>query len=146
MKITTSPEMNESLIRNLKIMGDNISLYAIQRIKELEEQVNELTESRNIIKDDIKDDGTIPLPIPVGQFIIDNDTPHVSLPDGAYYHYSNVCLLLNIYKKECIEPYVNSLKEIMKINDITIDKKELDKALDTCGKIAKKVLKENNQI
>lgn len=146
MTITTSPEMNESLIRNLKLRGDNISLYAIQRIKELEEQVNELTESRNIIKDDIKDDGTIPLPIPVGQFIIDNETHHKLLPDGAYYHYANVCRLLNIYKKECIETYVNSLKEIVQINDITIDKKELDKALDTCGKIAKKVLKENNQL
>jgi hypothetical protein len=94
----------------------------------------------------IEDDGMIPIPIPVGQFIIDNDTPHVSLPDGAYYHYSNVCRLLNIYKKECTEPYVNSLKNIMKINDRVIDKKELDKALDSCGKLAKKVLQENNQL
>jgi hypothetical protein len=146
MKITTSPEMNKSLINNLRLMGDNISLYAIQRITELEEQVNKLTESRNTIKDDIKDDGTIPLPIPVGQFIIDNDTPHISLPDGAYYHYSNVCRLLNIYKKECTEPYVNSLKNIMQINEKTIDEKLLDKALDSCGKLAKKVLKENNQL
>jgi hypothetical protein len=146
MKITTSPEMNKSLIRNLILRGDNISLYAIQRITELEEQVNKLNESRNITKDDIEDDGTIPLKIPVGQFIIDNDIPHVSLADGAYYHYANVCRLLNIYKKECTENYVNSLKEILQINDNTIDKKELDKALDKCGKIAKKVLKENNQI
>jgi hypothetical protein len=99
-----------------------------------------------IESENIEDDGMIPIPIPVGQFIIDNDTPHVSLPDGAYYHYSNVCRLLNIYKKECTEPYVNSLKSIMKINDSVIDKKELDKALDSCGKLAKTVLKENNQL
>lgn len=146
MKITTNPEMNESLIRNLKIMGDNISLYAIQRIMELEEQVNKLSETPNDNKEDIEDDGTIPLPIPVGQFIIDNESNFKSLPDGAYYHYSNVCRLLNIYKKECTEPYVNSLKEIMQINNKTIDEKLLDKALDACGKIAKKVLKENNQL
>lgn len=105
----------------------------------------EKIELENKLKN-IEGDGMIPIPIPVGQFIIDNESNFKSLPDGAYYHYSNVCRLLNIYKKECTEPYVNSLKEIMQINNRVIDKKELDKALDSCGKLAKKVLQENNQL
>ena len=35
-EIKTSPEMDESLKQNLKLRGDNISLYALKRIEELE--------------------------------------------------------------------------------------------------------------
>ena len=80
--ITTNPEMNKSLIDNLELRGDNLSLYAIQRIKELEQQVNALKQPRKAEKEpdwSLKSiinsnfmNGTHEMPEPVGKFIIDN--------------------------------------------------------------------------
>jgi hypothetical protein len=159
--ITTNPEMNESLIQNLELRGDNLSLYAIQRIKELEQQVSALKQPRNakkepnwslnsIINSNFMNGGayigTHPMPEPVGKFIIDNESNPVMQPDGAYYHYSNVCGLLNKYKKKVIEPYRLALKEIIDINDLTEYPEDADKALDKVGKLASKTLEENHTL
>ena len=47
MVIITNEKMNFSLIENLRLRGDNISLYAIARIEELEYKLN------NLLKPDV---------------------------------------------------------------------------------------------
>jgi len=41
--IKTNPKMNEVVKETLKMRGDNMSLYALKRIEELEEQVNRVS-------------------------------------------------------------------------------------------------------
>lgn len=156
--ITTNPEMNESLIQNLELRGDNLSLYAIQRIKELEQQLNTLNQLRkskakkepnwsanSIINSNFMN-GTHEMTEPVGKFIIDNIPMEkvFTTANGAYYHYSDVCGLLKKYKNKVIEPYRVALKEIIDIDELARSYEDSDKALDNVGKIAKKTLKENN--
>lgn len=38
-EIILSPEMNESCLENLRLRGDNVSLYAIKWIEELQKQI-----------------------------------------------------------------------------------------------------------
>lgn len=45
-EITTYPEMNENIKQYLEMKGDNVSLYALKRIDELEKS---LTEVKQII-------------------------------------------------------------------------------------------------
>jgi hypothetical protein len=154
--ITTNPEMNESLIQNLELRGDNLSLYAIQRIKELEQQVNALKQPRKAEKEpdwSLKSivnsnfmNGTHEMPEPVGKFIIDNIPMEkvFTTANGAYYHYSEVCGLLKKYKNKVTEPYRVALKEIIQIDNETEYPEDADKALEKVGKIANKTLEENN--
>jgi len=41
----------------------------------------------------------VPLPKPIGDFIIESEFKGIALPDGQYYHYSNVCALLRRMKE-----------------------------------------------
>ena len=40
----------------------------------------------------------IPLPMPIGDFIIKSEFEGIALADGQYYHYSDVCILLKRMK------------------------------------------------
>jgi len=57
------------------------------------------------------------LPEPVGSFIIKNCGDSLMLADGAYYHYSQVCVLLKKYVEE-------KLKDMIKQRDTALDERD----------------------
>lgn len=53
------------------------------------------------------------LPEPVGNFILESNAKPVNGPDGNYYHYADVCRLLNEYKKKAITDAFRSKEYIL---------------------------------
>lgn len=54
----------------------------------------------------------VPMEKPIGDFIFEQNTPHVQLPDGAYYHYSDVCTLLKKYRQPEVDALKNRVEEL----------------------------------
>jgi len=58
------------------------------------------------------EDNTVPIPTPVGKFIMDQtDLDFVESTNGYYYHYSDVCTLLNRYRKNVIDELNKNWRE-----------------------------------
>lgn len=84
----------------------------------------------NNIKDntDPIEDGLVPIPPPIGNYIIDNIDGIMGV-DGAYYHYKDVCRVLKILKKDIEDKKLEELEEWLRSETWGFERKTISSIL-----------------